>query len=182
MRMFPIILATLGVGAVILTACDKPASDKPSSNAPVQPAAAIPASLFIAEAPADPKNVGEVKKNATAGQEVVITGRIGGSEAPFVDGRAMFMLADVTTMKACDEMGSDDHCTKPWDYCCEPRELLVANTCTVQVVGDDGRPLKATLKGAGALADGSRVIVRGKVAQKADQTLVINAEAIFVKS
>lgn len=181
MRSIPLILAAIGISAFILTGCDKPAAEKPSSNSPAQPAAAIPATLFLADAPAEPKDVSDVKKAGEAGQEIVVAGRIGGSEDPFVDGRAVFTLAD-SKMKACDEMDMPDACEKPWDYCCEPRESLVANTCTIQVVGSDGRPLKASLNGAGKLAPGSRVIVKGKIAQKQDQTLVINADAIFVKS
>lgn len=182
MRSTFLILAAFGVGALVVAGCDKPAADKPSPGTPAQPAAAvIPASLFLAEAPAEPKDVADVKKAGEAGQEVVVAGRIGGSEDPFVDGRAVFTLAD-SKMKACDEMDMADACKKPWDYCCEPRENLIANTCTIQVVGSDGRPLKASLNGAGKLAPGSRVIVKGKIAQKQDQTLVINADAIFVKS
>lgn len=181
MRSISLILAAIGVGTLILTGCDKPAAEKPSTGTPAQPAAAIPASLFIAEAPADPKDVSDVKKAGESGEEVVVAGRIGGSEDPFVDGRAVFTLAD-SKMKACDEMDMADACEKPWDYCCEPRESLIANTCTIQVVGADGRPLKATLNGAGKLAPGARIIVKGKIAQKQDQTLVINADAIHVKS
>ncbi|MCC6359652.1 MAG: hypothetical protein IT450_12980 [Phycisphaerales bacterium] len=181
MRSISLILAAFGVGALILSGCDKPAAEKPAGGASAQPAAAIPATLFLTEAPAESKDVSDIKKTGESGQEVVVAGRIGGSEDPFVDGRAVFTLAD-SKMKACDEMDMADACKKPWDYCCEPRESLIANTCTIQVVGTDGRPLKATLNGAGKLAPGARIIVKGKIAQKQEQTLVINADAIFVKS
>lgn len=180
MRTTSLILAISSVTSLILTGCDKPTADKPSTGTSAQPAAAIPATLFVAEAPAGPKDVSEVKNASETGQDVVVVGRIGGSEDPFVDGRAVFTLADLK-MKACDEMDMPDSCKKPWDYCCEPRENIVANTCTIQVVDADGRPLKATLKGAGKLTEGARIVVKGKISQKQDQTLVINAESIYVK-
>lgn len=180
MRKLYWILAGVGVGALILAGCDKPAANGKSQTPAPAATVSIPASLFASEAPADARNVADLKKSAESGQEIVVAGRIGGSVAPFVDGRAVFTLAD-SNMKACDEMKMSDACKTPWDYCCEPRENIVANTMTIQVVDGEGRPLKASLNGHDKLAPGARVIVKGKVAQKQDQTLVVNADSIYVK-
>ncbi len=47
--------------------------------------------------------------------KVIIVGRIGGSENPWVKGRAAFTIVD-SSLKSCHEVG-DDKCPKPWDYC-----------------------------------------------------------------
>ena len=47
--------------------------------------------------------------------EVVLVGRIGGSEAPFVDGLAAFTIVDAKVPPCSAEEG----CETPWDYCCE---------------------------------------------------------------
>jgi len=57
----------------------------------------------------------KVREEAKDQDDVVIIGRIGGNENPWVDGRAAFLIAD-PSLKSCAETGCDD-CPKPWDYC-----------------------------------------------------------------
>ena len=57
----------------------------------------------------------KVRQEAKDQTDVVIVGRIGGSENPWVDGRAAFSIVD-PSLKSCAEVGLDN-CPKPWDYC-----------------------------------------------------------------
>jgi len=138
----------------------------------------IPDGIWLASVPADAKAVAEVKKSAAAGQEVVLTGRIGGRKDPFVSGRAMFMLSD-RSIPACNEKHNDG-CPTPWDYCCEPKETVLGGTLTVQIVGADGKPLKTGLEGARGLRPMAEVVVRGKAVGTGSE-MVIEATGIYVK-
>jgi hypothetical protein len=65
--------------------------------------------------PEGAKGVIRVREEARDQEDVVIVGRIGGSETPWVEGRAAFSIVD-PSLKSCAECGADD-CPKPWDYC-----------------------------------------------------------------
>lgn len=70
---------------------------------------------LLTKEPEGVTDVIQVRKEAQDQDEVVIVGRIGGSENPWIDGRAAFSIVD-TSLKSCADCGSDD-CPKPWDYC-----------------------------------------------------------------
>ena len=142
----------------------------------------LPPGLVLAEAPAGARDVVTVKKEAREGDAVVLRGRVGGSMSPFVPGRASFQLVD-TSLKACGEGTVMDECKTPWDYCCDEPKEVAAHSANVQVVGADGKALKATLQGVAGLKPLSTVTVKGTVAKAAGEsgTLVVNATGIHVK-
>ena len=162
--------------------CDNDATS--TSVAPPAAAAsadALPAGLLLAEAPAGAKDVVAARKDAKAGDTVVVRGRVGGSASPLVEGRASFQLVDAS-LKACGEGNVDDKCTTPWDFCCEDPKEIVAHSASVQVVGADGKPLRTPLAGLGGLKPLSEVTVTGTVARAGDSgALVVNAKGIHVK-
>jgi hypothetical protein len=174
--------ATLLALAAALTAtsgCGKsePAA-KPSEKAPV--AVPLPENLFLTAAPKDAKDIKAAKVGLKAGDKIVIIGRIGGSEDPFVAGRAIFTLVD-KSMKTCDEDSPMPGCKTPWDYCCDPREVITANSAVIQVVGPEGQPLKTSLNGIKGLKPQATVTVVGTVKQAEGQNVVINATGFYVK-
>ncbi len=143
--------------------------------------AALPADLFATAAPAGAKGVLAVKKEAKEGETVVLRGKVGGSVAPFLAGRAVLSIVDTDGMVSCEAM-PDDACPTPWDYCCEEPNRLAEGSATVQVVGADGRPLKAPLEGAGGLKPLRIVVVEGVVGPRPDpKVLVVNATRIHVE-
>ncbi len=177
--------AALLAGALALAGCggDGAGTDdgKQPTDTPETPAVALPDGLFVTAAPEGALHVSDVKENAKEGDEVVVRGRVGGVLEPFTKGRAVLMLADIDNIVACSDR-TGDNCEYPWDYCCEPPDELMKNTLTVQVVGDDGRPLKADLEGVEGLAGLSFVTVKGKVGPRPDpKVLVINATAIHIE-
>jgi hypothetical protein len=161
--------------AVVGTGCERAGSDAQSTAAPGA-GAALPAGLF-ASIPGDgAMSVLEAKSGAKEGETVLVRGRIGGSVSPFVSGRAMFTIVD-GSMLACSDT-PDDGCKTPWDYCCEPAADIARHAATVTVVGENGEPLRATLKGQGGLGELSTVLVRGTVVQNDGMVFVLNAEEI----
>jgi hypothetical protein len=139
-----------------------------------QPSAGLPSDLFVKAIPDNPVDVGEARKSAQQGQQIVIRGKIGGMPNPFADKYAIFVLSDLKLLICVDQ------CATPWDYCCTPREKILANVATVQVVDGKGKPLKVSVKGVNGLKPLSEVVVRGLVAKQDGKTLIVNAQNIFV--
>ncbi len=77
--------------------------------------AGLPANLLLAAKPDGAKDVFDAKQAAKEGDTIVIRGKIGGSKDPFVDGRAVFTLADPTKIIECSKREGDT-CTTPEDY------------------------------------------------------------------
>lgn len=143
------------------------------------PKAPLPNGFFVEKQPENAKDVSEARKAETlkAGDEVVLRGRIGGSKEPFVAGRAVFTLMG-RGIKACNE-NPDDKCSKPWDYCCETKEDILANSVTVQVVDAKGQILRTDMKGRRGLKELSEMVVVGKVVSADDKAVVVNATAVY---
>jgi hypothetical protein len=169
-------IVILAAVLTLLAACER----SPQTAAPAAAAAALPRDFFLPSEPTGVRNVKDAKGTARKGDQVVIRGTIGGGEEPFTAARAVFTIVD-PGVKSCADMG-EDHCATPWDYCCEPRESIVASSATIQVVGADGRPLKADLKGVRGLEPLADVYVVGTVAQRDDGgTFVVNADGVWIK-
>lgn len=162
------------LGAVAACERSEPAASAPSSSGGVT----IPAGLFAAAPEGEAVSVLEAKASSSQGDKVLVRGRIGGSAAPFVDGRAMFTIVDASMLACSDTPG--DGCKTPWDYCCEQPADIARHAATVQVTGADDSVLRASLKGQGGLRELSTVVVRGTVAQIDDGVLVIDADTISV--
>jgi hypothetical protein len=168
-------IASLGL---IGSGCDR--TDTGGSNTPVAASATIPAAYFTTNRPEEVSDLLAIKEGSKIGEEVTFLARVGGRVEPFVDGVAIFMVAD-PALESCELMGEEDHCPVPWDYCCEPRESLTAGSATIRIMGDDGRPLPASAQGAGGLAPARFLVVKGVVADRNDQGLfVVDAERIWV--
>lgn len=156
--------------------------DHADHAAPSAPAGAFAADLFSGDAGGTPVGVGAMKSSAKQGERVVIAGRIGGSEHPFLADRAMFVLVD-PSVKLCGEgEPGDDHCKTPWDFCCEPKENLRKMSVTVVANGPDGAPIAHTLLGQGGLKPGGAVVVEGVVASIGpDGVALISANRLLAK-
>ncbi len=166
-------ILTLAAMAV-LSGCGKQTETKEASAVDVPP-------VFVLQ-PIDgtPVPIPEARTQFKAGEKVILTGLIMGVPHPFVEGRAVFVLGDEGSLVPCDMKG-DDHCPAPWDNCCDPGDVKAAGTVTVQVLGDDGKPLRTGLKGVNGLAELSRVTVAGTVAPNSSpEAFIINADAIHI--
>lgn len=177
------------IGLALFVGCDRDGNKGASKQqgGEGKPSAAsgeaLPAGLVLAAAPEGAKDVAATKAEATKDREVVVKGVIAGAKEPIAENRAMFTLADVT-LETCDKMPGET-CTTPWDACCTEPAKIAAKSMTVQVVGADGKPLKAGLKGVGGIAPLKQVVVKGKV-RSADgegekKVVTLDASGIHVK-
>lgn len=96
-------------GLIFIIGCSQQSSTPTASSA-------VDGSQYLAESePEGAMGVIQVREKAKDGDDVVIVGRIGGSENPWVQGQAAFTIVD-PSLKSCLECGAHD-CPKPWDYC-----------------------------------------------------------------
>lgn len=146
------------------------------SAEPVGSVQTTPAWL-LTQAPTDARTVGEIKPLAVEGDRVVMRGRIGGRKDPITPGVGVFMVVD-PGVPSCDQIPGDN-CPSPWDYCCEPRDSLTANSATIQLVDDAGKPIESDLSGAG-LRPLDEVVIIGTVGPRPSaQILTIRATGLY---
>lgn len=160
-----------------LVACDKPATPPTPAATTTTATVSLPAGLFVADAPAGAVGVIAARATAKAGDHVVLLGRIGGSRSPFVSNRAIFTIID-PSLKSCVEMGDDDHCPRPWDYCCEDRKSLTNGMASIEIADTAGKPLAIGLESEGTLKPLMLVVVEGTLQASEGGTLLVRADHI----
>ncbi len=138
----------------------------------------LPAGILLDKAPDAAPDVADAKKGLKKGDTVVLKGRIGGSKSPFVKERAVFTVVG-RGIKACNEIPGDT-CKFPWDYCCDPRDQILANSATIQIVDAKGAPLRTDIKGRWEIKELSELIVVGTVAEVRGDAIVVNATGVHV--
>jgi hypothetical protein len=159
--------------AALAAGCTK--EEDPSPSEAAAPTDTAPTWL-LASAPADALEVAAAKQTVAEGDEVVLHGRIGGRTDPMSTETGMFVMMDVA-IPSCADM-EEDHCTTPWDYCCEPSDSLAENAATVLLVDESGKQIETDLHEAG-LSPLDKVIVVGTVGPRPDpDVLTIRATAI----
>jgi hypothetical protein len=175
-----LLVATIVVPVAALGGCGK--SESASSSVATPSGTPAPSGLFADRSISEGAvlaGIGEVKKSAQAGETVKFVARVGGRAACFVPGSAVFIVAD-PVLEDCIQKG--DGCPKPWDYCCEPKERIRANTATVRLVDATGAPLAGSAEGLGGLAPLLTIEVLGTVSESGpDGLFVVDATQVFVR-
>lgn len=163
-----------------------PASeDTQPEPAAAQPAAAasgsgLPEGLMLARRPLGAVGVATARVGVRPGEPISVIGRIGGSRSPMVSNRAVFTLVD-PEMKCCLETSDEDHCPRPWDYCCSDRAQLAAAMATIEICGPDGKPLALSLEKEGTLTPLTLIAVNGILeTPDASGSFVIRAKGIYL--
>ncbi|MCK5835267.1 MAG: hypothetical protein KAG98_06020 [Lentisphaeria bacterium] len=169
----------LSIVSLILTGCG---SEEPINSSKTKARAAkelISASTMLTVKPTRRITVSEARKSVVAGKKVTLFGQVGGVVSPFVAKRASMVIADHTTMKACNT--SCAGCKTPWDFCCEPPEVRRKNTVTIQFIDKDGMIIRQGLENFHGIKNNSMVTIVGEYAPESNENIVIiNAENIFL--
>jgi hypothetical protein len=128
--------------------------------------------------PAEAQDVVGVRETAKNGDAVVIVGRIGGSDNPWIENRAAFKIVDLS-LKACSDIPGDA-CPIPWDYCCETHKLPTA-TALVKVVDEQGKLVKEDARQLLGVKELATVVIEGKAERDQTGNLTILATHVFIK-
>jgi hypothetical protein len=163
-----------------------PASkDTQPEPAAAEPAASgagsgLPEGLMLARRPLGAVGVATARVGVRPGEPISVIGRIGGTRSPIVSNRAVFTLVD-PAMKCCLETSDEDHCPRPWDYCCSDRAQLAAAMATIEICGPDGKPLALSLEQEGTLTPLTLIAVNGVLeTPDASGSFVIRAKGIYL--
>ena len=149
------------------------------SGEPVAPTASANGLKYLLDQePADAKDVVGVRKTAKNGDAVVIVGRIGGSDNPWIENRAAFKIVD-RSLKACSDIPGDS-CPIPWDYCCETHKLP-ASTALVKVVDERGKLVEEDARALLGVIELSTVVLKGKAERDKSGNLTILANSVFIQ-
>lgn len=148
--------------------------DKTSGKTPSTTSAEGKEYVLSAE-PQGAKGVLEARKETKSGDDIVLVGRIAGSEKPFVDGRASFMVTDLS-IKPCE---ADEGCPTPWDCCCTPTEELLPATAHVKFVGPDGKTLPVAAQKLLGVKELAVVVVKGKADRDDKGNLTVVANGLY---
>jgi hypothetical protein len=177
--------ALLLLATVTVMGCTEPPQnegnvDTPSALTRVEFPPGVDGSSYMLEAePSDACSVIAARQSVEDGEELVVVGRIGGSQNPWVEGRAAFSIVD-ETLNACSDIPGDT-CEMPWDYCCETHNLP-SSTAMVKIVDDKGDMIKADARDLLGVAELSTVVVQGKAVRDDAGNLTILATAVFIRS
>jgi hypothetical protein len=167
-RFVPVLLLI----AALLVGCGPGESPAPESGPP-----AADSKYLLTTEPAGAQDVKQALDTAQDGDEVVVVGRVGGDVDPWVQGLAVFNVADLS-LKPCSET-EDDLCPTPWDYCCEPD--LAAKRTLVKVVDADGKVLATDAKQLLSLTELQTVVIQGTARRDDAGNLSLLATGIYVR-
>ena len=160
--------------AIALAGCSK--GDKNKGGSAPLPKSGLPDSYLLATKPSGAKGAAEVRKTAKTGDQVVVTGVVGGRKTPFVTGVAAFTIVDESAKKC-----TADECDTPWDFCCETPENLAAGSVTIEFRDKSGAPLKTPAQGFHGLDHMKTVVVTGEAKRDDANNVVVVAHGVFIQ-
>lgn len=166
------------LGLTLMMGCStEPSAPTGKATAIAKEAAELKGFLLSAE-PTGALSVVAARRDIRDGDEIVLVGRIGGSEVPWVEGRAAFTIVD-ESLKPCNEK-ADDACKTPWDYCCD-LDVLPQSTATVKFVDAGGKLLSPDARTLFGLNELQTVVVRGKAKRDAEGNLTVLASGLYAR-
>ena len=163
--------------AVIAAGCGQQNASVPApgqtATESASPAAAG-ADYLMASAPADAAGVEQVRNESENNSPVTVSGRIGGSAKPFVDGVAAFTIVD-PGVHWCAAVVC---CPTPWYYCCADTKGKMA---MVKFVDSKGKPVMSDARKLLGVKELSKVIVQGTAQRDDEGNLVVLADKVHVE-
>ncbi len=177
MKVWLNLVTVCSLVAVAVVGCNNNAPPQAQSKTAGAPSADGKKFLLASE-PAGAKSVIDARKSGKNDEEIVVYGRIGGSQNPWVEQRAAFSIVD-NTLKACSDIEGDD-CKTPWDYCCQT-DLLPTATALVKFVDASGKMVAIDARELLDVKELQTVVIRGKAERSPEGNLTVLANGIFVR-
>ena len=180
MKMKTCVSFVFCVVAGLFVGCSQDASTPKGSTPKSSNAVAVVdgSKYLLSEEPKGAEAVIKVREESKNEEDVVIVGRIGGSENPWIEGRAAFSIVD-GSLKACSDVPGDE-CETPWDYCCETHKLPTS-TALVKVVDENGDLVNADARQLLKVQELSTVVVKGTAQRDDAGNLTVLASGVYVR-
>lgn len=151
----------------------EPEVQEPESTSPgVHPIDA----RYAATPPEGAIEVSQLRSRADGDQVVV---RADVMDYAPVNGMAILKVIDHSLL-SCDEMGDDDHCATPWDFCCVDEAEIALASALIEF-RDEGKLVAASFKDFHGIDYLSDVVVSGILRIDAQQNISIVADSIHVE-
>jgi hypothetical protein len=167
---------TMCLGLAVAIGCSRETSE--TSTRSVATSAVDGSRFLLSEEPHGAEDVIQLRETSRDGDDVLIVGRIGGGEHPWVEGRAAFTIVD-GSLKACSDIPGDE-CAKPWDYCCQT-DQLPTSTALVKIVDESGQLVKTDARELLQVTELSTVVAKGKAQRDDSGNLTVLARGVYVK-
>lgn len=136
--------------------------------------------VLLPKEPEGAKGVLAARKAVKDGDAVVVVGRIGGDKhQTFIKDRASFTIVD-PSLVPCNER-EDDECPTPWDYCCDPPEVIREASAFVKFVDDNGETIAADARELFRVKELQTVVVRGRAKRDEAGNFTVLADALHVR-
>lgn len=161
-------LATVALLAVVSTGCGRSSSAAPTASIPQGQ------QYLLTAEPTGAVGVLQAKENATDGEQLLLVGRIGGGQKPWIDGRAAFLLVDDGVAPTAAEA----HCE---DGCAECALALAEATTLVKFVDDKGKVKPTDARELLGVENFQTVVVRGVAARDKAGNLSVVADGIYIR-
>lgn len=176
MRFVSIVaLSTLLASALV--GCGS-ASNSELESSTITPVSVDGSKYVLADEPDGAIGVIEARKTAANGDAVIVVGRIGGSNNPWIEGRAAFMLLDASMVIVADGTESTDGeiCM---DECCATERA--GSTTLVKVVDDGDKVLSVDARELLGVHVDDMVVVSGKASKDGAGNFVVLASGVHVR-
>ncbi len=116
----------------------------------------------------------DLREQAQDGQAVVVLGRIGGGIAPWVDGRAAFMLVDERVQPSC----GDEQCG---EGCAKCAQELADATTLVKFVDPAGKVLAVDARQLLGVQERQTVVIRGVAHRDPAGSVSVSATGLYIR-
>ena len=171
-------VAISAVALMLCTLCGCGQSDptRAGGDAPVD---VDRSDYVLTEEPTGAIGVISAREETQDQEEIVMVGRVGGRDNPWIEGRAAFMMIDAAMTVVADgaESAENEICM---DDCCAG--LRAECTTLVKIVDADGKPLAIDTRDLLDVKENDMVVVTGKVQREVDEGIfTIAADSVYLR-
>lgn len=128
--------------------------------------------FLLPAAPASSVGVNELKEKVKSGDQVSVSGRVGGGVKPWIEGRAAFVLVDSYAPLPSAECGPDcPHCAAE----------IAASSMVVKFLDENGKTIAVDSRQLLGVKEEEEVIVNGVATRDEQGNVALTATGIFIK-
>jgi hypothetical protein len=166
-----VVVIPMVIALLVSVGCDKPS--EVSATSTLQCSTVGTSNFLLSTEPSGAKGVIDLRMESKDKDDVVMIGRIGGADQPWVEGRAAFVVID-PSVGLCEEAGNGV-CA-----CCQDK--VGDATALVKVVDNNGQLLKGDARDLFNVKGNELVVVSGVAKRDDAGNLTILANGVYVRN